>query len=94
MDVTAGLVRRLPAGQHPGLAHLPRRTLGAQILVHEQRWLPLLAPRLPLPFLIQNESGILPMVNRGSGASCRTCRGSPLLPIHGIGDRTLRAELG
>jgi aminoglycoside phosphotransferase (APT) family kinase protein len=31
------------------VARLPRRTLGAQILVHEQRWLPLLAPRLPLP---------------------------------------------
>jgi len=73
VDVTADLVRRLLAGQHPDLAHLPveflangwdnvmfrvgaglaarlpRRTLGAQILVHEQRWLPLLAPRLPLP---------------------------------------------
>ena len=71
--VTADLVRRLLAGQHPDLAHLPveflangwdnvmfrvgpelaarlpRRALGAQILVHEQRWLPLLAPRLPLP---------------------------------------------
>jgi aminoglycoside phosphotransferase (APT) family kinase protein len=73
VDVTADLVQRLLAGQHPDLAHLPveflangwdnvmfrvgaelaarlpRRTLGAQILVHEQRWLPLLAPRLPLP---------------------------------------------
>jgi aminoglycoside phosphotransferase (APT) family kinase protein len=73
VDVTADLVRRLLAGQHPDLAHLPveflangwdnvmfrvgaelvarlpRRALGAQILVHEQRWLPVLAPRLPLP---------------------------------------------
>jgi len=73
VDVSADLVRRLLAGQHPDLAdlpveflangwdnvmfrvgaelvaRLPRRTLGAQILVHEQRWLPLLAPRLPLP---------------------------------------------
>src|SRR6516164_7661202 len=73
VDVSAGLVRRLLAGQHPDLAgqpveflangwdnvmfrvgeelvaRLPRRTLGAQILAHEQRWLPLLAPRLPLP---------------------------------------------
>jgi aminoglycoside phosphotransferase (APT) family kinase protein len=73
VDVTADLVRRLLAGQHPDLARLPveflangwdnvmfrvgaelaarlpRRALGAQILVHEQRWLPLLAPRLPLP---------------------------------------------
>jgi aminoglycoside phosphotransferase (APT) family kinase protein len=73
VDVSADLVRRLLASQHPDLAdlpveflangwdnvmfrvgtelvaRLPRRTLGAQILVHEQRWLPLLAPRLPLP---------------------------------------------
>src|SRR6516165_7996480 len=73
VDVSAGLVRRLLAGQHPDLAgepveflangwdnvmfrvgeelvaRLPRRALGAQILAHEQRWLPLLAPRLPLP---------------------------------------------
>jgi aminoglycoside phosphotransferase (APT) family kinase protein len=75
-DVTADLVRRLLAGQHPDLAHLPveflangwdnvmfrvgdelaarmpRRALGAEILVHEQRWLPLLAPWLPLNFAL------------------------------------------
>jgi aminoglycoside phosphotransferase (APT) family kinase protein len=28
---------------------LPRRALAANLLVHEQQWLPLLAPRLPLP---------------------------------------------
>ncbi|HEX6522068.1 MAG TPA: aminoglycoside phosphotransferase family protein [Streptosporangiaceae bacterium] len=31
------------------LIRLPRRSLGAEILLHEQRWLPLLAQRLPLP---------------------------------------------
>ena len=31
------------------LARLPRRELGATIIAHEQRWLPLLAPRLPVP---------------------------------------------
>src|SRR5581483_118260 len=31
------------------LARLPRRALAVRILVHEQRWLPVLAPRLPLP---------------------------------------------
>jgi len=31
------------------LIRLPRRSLGAEILLHEQRWLPVLAPRLPLP---------------------------------------------
>jgi aminoglycoside phosphotransferase (APT) family kinase protein len=30
-------------------ARLPRRAVAAGILVHEQRWLPGLAPRLPLP---------------------------------------------
>jgi aminoglycoside phosphotransferase (APT) family kinase protein len=31
------------------VARLPRRALAARLLVHEQRWLPVLAPRLPLP---------------------------------------------
>jgi aminoglycoside phosphotransferase (APT) family kinase protein len=30
------------------LVRLPRRTLAAELLAHEQRWLPELAPRLPL----------------------------------------------
>jgi len=28
---------------------LPRRAMAAELIVHEQRWLPVLAPRLPLP---------------------------------------------
>jgi len=31
------------------LARLPRREIGARLALHEQRWLPGLAPRLPLP---------------------------------------------
>ncbi len=31
------------------LVRLPRREIAAPILIHEQRWLPLLAPRLSLP---------------------------------------------
>ena len=73
VEVSADLVRRLLADQHPDLARLPveflangwdnavfrlgtelaarmpRRELGAAIIAHEQRWLPKLAPRLPLP---------------------------------------------
>jgi hypothetical protein len=73
VEVSAELVRRLLAGQHPDLARLPveflangwdnelyrvgdglvarlpRRALGAEIIKNEQRWLPGLAPRLPLP---------------------------------------------
>jgi aminoglycoside phosphotransferase (APT) family kinase protein len=73
VEVTADLVRRLLADQHPDLARLPveflangwdnamfrlgteqavrmpRRKLGAAIIEHEQRWLPKLAPLLPLP---------------------------------------------
>jgi len=31
------------------VARLPRRALAVKFLLHEQRWLPVLAPRLPLP---------------------------------------------
>lgn len=31
------------------LARLPRRELAAKLVLHEQQWLPVLAPRLPLP---------------------------------------------
>jgi aminoglycoside phosphotransferase (APT) family kinase protein len=31
------------------LVRLPRRALAAELVAHEQRWLPVLAPRLPLP---------------------------------------------
>ncbi|MFI7704623.1 aminoglycoside phosphotransferase family protein [Nonomuraea sp. NPDC049480] len=34
---------------HALVARLPRREVAARLLVHEQRWLPRLAPRLPLP---------------------------------------------
>ncbi len=80
-EVTAGLVRRLLAAQHPDLARLPveplahgwdnalfrlgdrlvarlpRRALGAAIVGGEQRWLPELAPRLPLPVPVPVRTG-------------------------------------
>jgi aminoglycoside phosphotransferase (APT) family kinase protein len=82
VEVSAGLVRRLLAGQHPDLARLPveflangwdnelyrvgdelvarlpRRMLGAQIIKNEQRWLPGLAPKLPLPVPVPVRIGV------------------------------------
>ena len=82
VQVSADLVRRLLADQHPDLARLPveflangwdnelyrvgdalvarlpRRALGAQIIKNEQRWLPGLAPRLPLPVPYPERTGI------------------------------------
>jgi aminoglycoside phosphotransferase (APT) family kinase protein len=82
VEVSADLVRRLLAGQHPDLARLPveflangwdnelyrvgdelvarlpRRALGAQIITNEQRWLPELAPRLPLPIPYPERTGV------------------------------------
>jgi len=40
------------------VARLPRRTLGASIVVNEQRWLPLVAPRLPLPVPVPVRTGV------------------------------------
>jgi aminoglycoside phosphotransferase (APT) family kinase protein len=81
VEVSADLVRRLLADQHPDLARLPvaflangwdnelyrvgdglvarlpRRALGAQIIKNEQRWLPELAPRLPLPVPYPERTG-------------------------------------
>ncbi len=82
VEVSADLVRRLLADQHPELARLPvgflangwdnelyrvgdelvarlpRRALGAQIIKNEQRWLPGLAPRLPLPIPYPERTGV------------------------------------
>ena len=82
VEISADLVRRLLADQHPDLAgrpveflangwdnelyrvgdgliaRLPRRALGAQIIKNEQRWLPRLAPRLPLPIPFPERTGL------------------------------------
>ena len=82
VEVSADLVRRLLAGQHPDLARLPveflangwdnelyrvgdgllarlpRRALGAEIIKNEQRWLPGLAPGLPLPIPYPERTGV------------------------------------
>jgi aminoglycoside phosphotransferase (APT) family kinase protein len=82
VEVSAVLVRRLLADQHPDLARLPveflangwdnelyrvgdglvarlpRRALGAEIIKNEQRWLPGLAPRLPLPIPYPERTGV------------------------------------
>jgi len=82
VEVSADLVRRLLADQHPDLARLPveflangwdnelyrlgdeliarlpRRALGAEIIKNEQRWLPGLASRLPLPIPYPERTGV------------------------------------
>ena len=82
VEVSADLVRRLLADQHPDLARLPveflangwdnelyrvgdeliarlpRRAVGAEIIKNEQRWLPGLAPRLPLPIPYPERTGV------------------------------------
>jgi aminoglycoside phosphotransferase (APT) family kinase protein len=40
------------------VARLPRRSLGAEIIKNEQRWLPELAPRLPLPIPYPERIGV------------------------------------
>src|ERR1700751_5784543 len=40
------------------VARLPRRALGAQIITDEQRWLPGLAPGLPLPIPYPERTGV------------------------------------
>ena len=40
------------------VARLPRRTVGDRLVLHEQRWLPEIAPRLPLPVPTPLVSGV------------------------------------
>jgi aminoglycoside phosphotransferase (APT) family kinase protein len=40
------------------IARLPRRELGARIIVNEQRWLPQLAPQLPIPIPFTERPGV------------------------------------
>ncbi len=40
------------------LARMPRRALGAQIIAHEQRWLPEVAARVPLPIPRPRRTGV------------------------------------
>jgi aminoglycoside phosphotransferase (APT) family kinase protein len=82
VEVSAGLVRRLLADQHPDLARLPveflangwdnelyrvgdgfiarlpRRAVAAKIIKNEQRWLPGLAPNLPLRIPYPERTGL------------------------------------
>jgi aminoglycoside phosphotransferase (APT) family kinase protein len=82
VEISAELVRRLLAGQHPDLAQLPveflangwdnelyrvgdgliarlpRRAPAARIIENEQRWLPGLASRLPLPIPSPERTGV------------------------------------
>jgi len=39
------------------VVRLPRRQMAAELVLHEQRWLPLLAPRLPIPIPAPERSG-------------------------------------
>src|SRR5260370_623550 len=39
------------------LVRLPRRAMAADLVVHEIRWLPVLAPRLPLPVPVPVRAG-------------------------------------
>ena len=40
------------------VVRLPRRAVAAELVVHEQRWLPVLAPRLPLPVPVPVRAGL------------------------------------
>jgi aminoglycoside phosphotransferase (APT) family kinase protein len=37
---------------------MPRRMLGAELIIHEQRWLPVLAPHLPVPVPVPIRVGV------------------------------------
>lgn len=82
LNISADLVTRMLAAQHPDLARLPvrflangwdnavfrvgnellarmpRREYGAAIIAREQRWLPLLAARLPIPIPYPERMGV------------------------------------
>jgi aminoglycoside phosphotransferase (APT) family kinase protein len=47
--MTNGWANAMYRGGDELVARLPRREVAAELVIREQRWLPVLAPRLPLP---------------------------------------------
>ncbi len=56
---------------------LPRRALSAELVAHEQRWLPELAPRLPLPIPAPIRCGRPSARYPGRGVCVGGCRAPP-----------------
>src|SRR6201990_2498845 len=118
VDVSADLVRRLLADQHPDLARLPveflangwdnelyrvgdglvarlpRRALGAQIIKNEQRWLPGLAPRLPLPIPRPARNGGPARGSPPPGRVAPSLRGVPAAPATSFAPAAAAAAVG
>ena len=65
------------------LVRLPRRQLAASLIENEQRWLPVIAARLPIPVPAPVRVGQPGAAIHGSGASCPGSRATPpIAPSH------------
>ncbi len=76
------------------LVRLPRRLMSAPLVLSEQRWLPELAPRLPLPIPAPLRSGGRAAAFRGHGACARGCRVSLPRPVRPAIERLPRTPSG
>lgn len=73
---------------------LPRRAMGAQLVEHEQRWLPELAPRLPLPVPVPLHKGMPAHGYPWRWSICPWLAGEPALRVGADDDADAATTLG
>lgn len=76
------------------VVRVPRRAAAAELVEHEQRWLPQLAPRLPLPVPVPVRSGRPALGYPWSWSVCRWLDGEPAASSPPSDARTAARELG
>lgn len=76
------------------VARLPRRALGAGIIVNEQRWLPELAPALPLPVPYAERTGAPNLLYPWSWSLTPYIPGGPVSEASGLDGDAAAVALG
>jgi len=93
VEIAAGWDNVIYRLGHDFTARLPRRELAAVLVEHEQRWLPMLAPQLPLPVPVPVRAGEPALGYPWRWSVCRWLAGEPALRV-GADDDAAANTLG